>query len=509
MNTIYSEREECCTDVERVGVLAVHGMGEQEPNGHRDVIASVLVRAWQQQFGESNVSDVTQTHHAENSNATVAIHISENSKLKRPVEVQIREVFWADLDEGPEGFAQKFKRASNFWCWGLSLWSARRYAQTGLPGSDLPHMKSPGSGSKIFTRAKLFLVAIWFTALGLTWELMRIVLRWLRIVAPGSGVLVGYLGDVELYTEDIYHFRPRAAPFTDRPRDAIRRRMIAAITLMANQEYDRWYMVAHSLGTVVAHNGLMEPDQALPNYLSKQEWQELKDKFKGTDTALHTMCPARPCWLKPTDTISRERLYSRLQCFITYGSPLDKFATIWPAIVPINSSPDVLDNCKWINVYDRMDPVAGSLDYFSVNQFPFKPKNVPYRSSIAFLLAHTSYLKWRKKGGFPQALALSIAEGMDFNESELLGRGGGWLRTAGRLVWWLLLGGAALATAILVVNKSLHELLHTKLTYPSLFAVLLVVLGSPIVAAVFRVESDSNACAPPDLSSGEPEENRD
>lgn len=42
------------------------------------------------------------------------------------------------------------------------------------------------------------------------------------------------------------------------PRAAIRRRMVPTMVDVAAAGYDRWYILAHSLGSVVAWNGLME-----------------------------------------------------------------------------------------------------------------------------------------------------------------------------------------------------------------------------------------------------------
>ena len=56
------------------------------------------------------------------------------------------------------------------------------------------------------------------------------------------------------------------------PRAAIRRRMIRAMIEVAEADYDRWYIIAHSLGTVVAWNGLMEIQQTLPNYIGETCW---------------------------------------------------------------------------------------------------------------------------------------------------------------------------------------------------------------------------------------------
>src|SRR5437763_7810600 len=91
-------------------------------------------------------------------------------------------------------------------------------------------------------------------------------------------------------------------------RTTIRRRMVSVMTAMAKRpDYDRWYIFAHSLGTVPAFNALQETEWALPNYLSEEEWDRLPQRFKTqtpftpSDLAerpgLDRMMPRRPPWL--------------------------------------------------------------------------------------------------------------------------------------------------------------------------------------------------------------------
>ena len=502
MNAENIDQQQCCTATERVGVLAVHGMGEQGENAHRDALANVLVRSWRAQYGYSNVLDVTSSYQPaspdcpkkpDRPNPPIVIRINVSSEPDRTVEVEIREVYWADLDEAPEGFVARAKRAFLFWVWGLSVW-ARQRKKFDRDDSLAEHgMIAPDSGPMHWTRLKLFLVGIWFSALGLTWELLRVIAKWLRIAAPGSGVLVRHLGDVELYTDNAYRFRPEKASASDRPRDAIRRRMITALTVMAGEGYDRWYLVAHSQGSVIAHNGLMELDVALPKYLTKKEWQDLHNDLKGTGNPIdHKEYLARPCWLQPNDAIDRQKLFNKLRGFITYGSPLDKFATIWPAIVPINTAAGVLDKCEWRNVHDRMDPVAGKLDYFCKKNFKFRPINVAYQSSFLFVVAHISYLKWHEKGGFPQALACWIATDKIFKQSTLNRRGGGGVRAAVRIAWWPVIGFIPLCILGYAFDDWLmKKALHVKAHFPETVVVFVALSAFVLIVGVWnRVRSN-------------------
>ena len=109
----------------------------------------------------------------------------------------------------------------------------------------------PEHGQMWWARARLFGVGVAFALLGITWEMVRFVVQRLRVVVqrqraamPGSGILASYLGDVALYTENRYRWRPSDVLCTDAPRDAIRRRMVRGLVEMAAQGYDRWYVVA-------------------------------------------------------------------------------------------------------------------------------------------------------------------------------------------------------------------------------------------------------------------------
>jgi hypothetical protein len=51
--------------------------------------------------------------------------------------------------------------------------------------------------------------------------------------------------------------------------------MVRALVDVATANYDRWYILAHSLGTVVAFNGLMTHAHSFPNYLDERRWRRL------------------------------------------------------------------------------------------------------------------------------------------------------------------------------------------------------------------------------------------
>ena len=202
-------------------------------------------------------------------------------------------------------------------------------------------------------------------------------------------------------------------------RVAIRRRMIAQMVAMsarcAEGNYAGWHLVAHSLGTVVAYNGLTEIGHTLPNYLPQGLWQQVRSHFSDLDASHKTprrknigdMMPARPAWLADGDVINRQKLFAHLRSVLTYGSPLSKFAALWPRIVA--TAPETAETnpfgknhpggkVPWINLVAPTDPVAGLLEPFGpksplANQLPVLESHVTPCEPFFAGLAHLRYFQ--------------------------------------------------------------------------------------------------------------------
>src|SRR5262245_7654093 len=189
-----------------------------------------------------------------------------------------------------------------------------------------------------------------------------------------TALIVNYLSGVKLYNQTT---RAGGSPMDgpdEPPRVAIRRRMIRAMVEIAAGEYERWYILAHSLGTVVAWNGLMEIQEALPNYLAADQWADLQPPLRGTRAAalddIHMM-PNRPVWLDQRDIVDRRVLFKKFRGILTCGSPLERFCALWSNAVAINSDESVFpQGAEWINVYDPTDPVGTWIRDFNPEQKP-------------------------------------------------------------------------------------------------------------------------------------------
>ena len=420
----------------RVGVLLVHGIGEHRRFEHLEAEARQIVSALEatqaalpkgvrarvtvevRASADAGFKDEQQTWLAEGA-APVRVDVLYPSGDL--TEIHFREVWWADLDEP----ALPLNRI-RFWSWALSQWALRGHRKPTLPGAGQMFLAGKSgerpSPVKLFDRARLFAVGVIFLLILGSITVLGFVARRLgfRFASPGPDrtvlgpeILVKYIGDVKLYQQGKWMGQGALEDRGYPPRVAIRRRVVRALVDMALENYDRWYVLAHSLGTVAAFNGLMETGHCLPNYLDKKRWVKCQNAGIGGANPggppgdISKMMPHRPAWLDDDDVIHRDKLFDNLFGFLTYGCPLDKFATLWPAIVPLNKDQAVFrGDFIWINVFDAVDPVGGGLDSFfpDVTISPIantgsgkkaaKPENLSYKAHWFFALSHIRYMKY-------------------------------------------------------------------------------------------------------------------
>jgi hypothetical protein len=391
----------------RIGVLVVHGIGEQTRFEQLETVASnfFLALEW---AGRSPRLDVihgaeTPRHSPEHSWNETPIVIRWRGGEGELREARFHEVHWADLDT-EDSFTNWFA----FVIWALGMPAVRIYAASQKGLMSMPAMESPprapGEAERWWVRIELCGVSLLFFLMLISLDLVYFLARRLsfqaRWLAGLRAVLYDYLGDIKLYQDRFRRHDACIEALGQKSRIAIRRRMVQGLVKMAMEvesgRLDGYYVVAHSLGTVVAFNGLMVPEELLPNFLSLEEWRSLPARFKKVGAAGHDCCdPPRPPWLVPTDAIDRDALFSGLKGFMTLGSPLDKFAALWPAIVPVNKEP-IAREIPWVNVADAQDIVAGTLEAFSPAESDlvagaFRLQNCPWGDQRSLFTAHTSY----------------------------------------------------------------------------------------------------------------------
>lgn len=421
---------------ERVGIVLVHGIGEQRRFEHleshaRDLIDAMLAR--EERTGRKTSVSVElieaegapyKAEQASWSSAGPTLHAvvrEDTGDVLKEVHLCFHEVWYADIAE-----AYSFSKQVRFWAWGLAMWaiptklgSTNKYYNRNLrepdlhPGavaarSDAGDHARPGVERSVVdwlsARTQLYLVAC--LSLLATFSITPIVMILNRLnfgTFDFIRVFVNYISVVKLYNQKT---RSGGAPLDALgipPRYFMRQRMIRTVFDVASAKYDRWYILAHSLGSVVAFNALMEPSRVIPNYLDSRRWQKLKTDWPDVlytadaDISRQDRTPRRPAWIDPFAAVRRRKLFENFKGLLTYGSPLDKFATLWPARVPLNKDEAVFrDDVEWINVYDVTDPVGGHLDFFDpAAPAPgcLKPRNLCYKASWVILFSHINYLR--------------------------------------------------------------------------------------------------------------------
>jgi len=403
-------------EVVKVGVIFVHGIGETGRFEHLEDETRKIVDAIIANYGARR-RDVTPTLKRGSGDAYQGDQASWVSGAEAPlhvfvelhekiVDIAFHEVWWADINE-----VLTLGKQVRFWAWGLSLAGIATHNEKFLPGTD-DRMRLPDNYGKLtwWNRIRMGYVSTLFGFSAFSIALVNFLLKRLDF-APllTTGIIVNYLSSVKLYSQDK---RAGGSPMDgpdEPPRAAIRRRMIRVMVDVARAEYERWYILAHSQGSVVAWNGLMEIQQALPNYLDKECWETLAGSpLRGTsdfDFDRDAMMPNRPVWVGPRDIIKRDVLFEKFRGILTYGSPLERFCALWSAMVPINLKENVFqEGTEWINVYDPTDPVGTWISDFDPKETPqddhtvLKPQNFPCRASPILLLSHICYLtasRWR------------------------------------------------------------------------------------------------------------------
>lgn len=413
--------------VERIGLLFVHGIGEQKRFEHLTSSVAELAELLDGADARTRVSIVDRTPGwmlppgEQDPDGVPPITLSVRSPEMR-IDYDCHEVWWADL-----GSRDGIFDLVSFWLWGLGQWAAPIYREVDASRLDKDDTKSankavpslarlpPGIAGVLsiepWVRIRLFAAGLTAAFTAVTWSLAKKLAGSLLGQTPSPTLIVQYVGDVRTYTES---GKPGAGTTSD-PGDprrvGIRRRMVREMVAVATKPLDGWYVLAHSLGTVAAYNGLTEIGHTLPNYLSEAQWQGLPERLKTDPECrlrrdIEFMMPSRPAWLEDRHCLNRPVLFEKLRGVFTYGSPLAKFAALWPRIVATatdgarNPFPD---DCPWINFAAPQDPVAGML-------YPFDPKpgdplydaipriqNIRTPMGVDFGLAHIRYLKSQER----------------------------------------------------------------------------------------------------------------
>lgn len=252
--------------MKQVGILVVHGVGEQGRFEHLEAIASNLYKA----LSRAGKSPHLQVRHSDQDTRRSSEHgWRETPVLLRWerdkdewIEAHFREVHWADLDM-PFNFTNWIRLVG----WALGMSGVRIFRRSRVESSALPDMSPPLPLPKCterWVRLELFGISLLFFFTLISIDLLNFLFTCFSIhVAPLKKIrnlIYDYWGDVKLCQDWFDREEDNVEVVGERSRVAIRRRMVRALVQttveVENKELDGYYIFAHSLGTVVAFNVL-------------------------------------------------------------------------------------------------------------------------------------------------------------------------------------------------------------------------------------------------------------
>jgi hypothetical protein len=314
-----------------VGLLVVHGIGSQTPGATLQSCAEAMMMAYRD------------AHLFDESRKNISVLDIGTRQLKCAIikqsglEVRMYEVYWADLLAGRRVAA-----------------SFSKYLLDGSTWFPLLSWKNGTLAPPEYSKSTL-----WYRTLQLV--LFQVASSIILELAPKfiqSSILDEIVADVWNYAESLGGAVPESSPIYGAGQQVVDR-FRAAAQRAVSDGCDELQIVAHSLGTVIAYNGLTR-------------YPSSNVKKAGTPIT---------------------RLY-------TIGSPIEKFLFIWTRLMrPAVALPEITlegrtiataETIRWNNYYSPLDLVSGRLRRFT------EWGNIQNRRLIGLgglLGAHVSYFR--------------------------------------------------------------------------------------------------------------------
>lgn len=399
----------------RIGILLVHGIGDQQRHEHLQAVGESFVRALALRYGRGRVSVEMFPGHEDR--CPLSIFVKETSG--RTI-FDLHELWWRDLGKRPA-----IKSTLQFWFWAISLPGTRgrfSYPQEGYANPSNECVK--GNCITKLDRLQLFMRTTYFFFMLAP---LAVVMAFVNLI-PGVRriqflrTVFTYLSSVQMYLEDRTKQIGTLVDFDHPRRTSIQRKFMSGVIDMAERDYDSWFIVAHSLGSVIAFRGLMCDEISAARLVTSNRWNDpnfakWRANFEARSSVQYPSRPRRPIWLSTESGVDLSKVFERFRGLVTYGSPLETFTRVWPALVQTRKNPPVNKNFEWVNIYDPIDIVSSELTSYGEclpdTKGTFKPKNFGCHSSWLMSSAHTSYFVLRRKRRDENLLLCLISWMMD------------------------------------------------------------------------------------------------
>ena len=361
----------------------------------------------------------------------------------------IRDGYWANYADVKSTFEKELRpynqSTKDFF---ETLWKQRFVSLIGTVGWFL------GQQLRLLWSALTLRVMPWVVP---TYVLMQLPLlfTWVFALLRHPKIVSGYLTDVRLY------MRPKGVTegaIVQRIDQSVRTRVMQLLGLSSDfiplEEYakldvagdrvafEKVVWVAHSLGTVISYNVLSD--------LMRQA-DEIE---KLPPEPQHELCKE-----------GVRRFREGLARFVTFGSPLDKVASLYPhRLTPWRACARKQEARHpkpwWVNCYHVLDPVSGALDARRVCRC-VSPANFHIKLAHLPIFAHVAYWRDTQALWFVLASVYKNVFELERQPEPMTARKLTLLALAGYFVWTLLIAVAAVGAVIWLVSAWSSALART------------------------------------------------
>lgn len=368
----------------RTAFLVIHGIGEQRPFETLDGYARGVIDEFRDRGAAFSIEHRIAESTAGGSGWTESfVRLQENGSDNA---VDIHECYWAYLTE---------QKASlrDIWNWlALTAIATARYYRENEALQRAYEERRKQRGASVFRFPIYRFLFAALTIYPLIWLAGKLIPRAIRTLVAkamrplGTQVIVGYVGDVAIYTttDEKSKFFPIRSKILEVSQALLE-------SLLADGRYDRVVLVGHSLGSVIAYDTL--------NRLNLKA--NLHPAFRPQLARLHGLVT----FGSPLDKIAFFfREHTRADEYVRRGildalhsfraKPLHPDAPQSPMTTQIRP---LLGNFPWLNFFDAQDPVSGHLDFYA------DVENRQLDMGARWGLAHTAY--WKDTRFYRESLA--------------------------------------------------------------------------------------------------------
>jgi hypothetical protein len=413
--------------VRRIGVIGVHGIGDQPPLGYMEAVMRNLSSAADKLYGRANVTMGLRQSDQDLHDGRLIVRADAGSKLPS-CEIYFHEVWWRDL-----GISPTFSQLLLFWWWAISVPGAPGLYEKDRNAQNIIALKNTEACRRSISwrvRAELFLkVSFFFIMLAP----LNIVLQLVMIIPglPKFSVfrkIFAYASSIQLYTAGAMRGSNPASDHRRPARISIQRRLIDRMLRVSHEEqYDAWYIFGHSLGSVIATQALFHDNVAYARY-APPEMKERLEIQPVSDQSAHDVDPRyemdafRPAWLDAEHELPAENLFAKFGGLVTYGSPIELFARAWPAALCVAKGRFPFGKAgtkaEWLNFVDPKDVIAARINSFT-DAHGLVPQNITVAVGEHVANSHSKYFAPLKpRSPTAEALVHWLVTGGSFKDSQ-------------------------------------------------------------------------------------------